>query len=81
MIDYWVQTGSFSTQVRAENAKTALAARGMASTISNVTVSGGSYFRVRVGPYTSQSEAIYWLNLIKAMDGFSDSRVMETPRN
>jgi hypothetical protein len=33
---------------------------------------------VRVGPYTSQAEADYWLSLIKMLEGFEDSQVRQT---
>jgi DedD protein len=32
---------------------------------------------VRVGPYTSQNEADYWLALIKSIDGFGESQIWQ----
>ena len=72
--DYWVQTGSFSTIVNAERARDELAHMGITAIIENREVNGRTWFRVRVGPYTSQSEANHWLALIRAMDGF-DSEI------
>jgi DedD protein len=35
-------------------------------------------YRVRIGPYTSQNEADYWLAMVKSIDGFEKSQVWET---
>jgi DedD protein len=76
--DYWVQTGAFSTIARAEGVKNTLSAKGIISIIENREVDGKTVFRVRVGPYTSQNEANYWLSLIKTISGFEDSQVRQT---
>ncbi|MCL2094052.1 MAG: SPOR domain-containing protein [Treponema sp.] len=75
-----MQTGSFSSIARAEGAKASLADRGITSIIENREVDGRPFFRVRVGPYTSQNEADYWLNLIQEISGFEDSQVWQTQR-
>jgi DedD protein len=76
--DYWVQTGAFSTVAKAEGVKATLASKGITSIIENRDVNGTTLFRVRVGPYTSQNEANYWLSLIKTIGGFEDSQVRQT---
>jgi DedD protein len=73
--DYWVQTGSFSTRVRADGVRETLASKGIASIIENRDVGGKTFYRVRIGPYTSQNEANYWLSLIKSIQGFEDSQI------
>jgi DedD protein len=75
----WVQTGSFSTIARAEAVKDTLSAKGITSLVENREVQGKTYFRVRVGPYTSKNEADYWLALIKSIHGFEESLVFKTP--
>ena len=72
---YWVQTGAFSTKIRAEGAKESLASKGITSIIDNRDIDGKTWYRVRVGPYTSETEANYWLALVKSIDGFGDSQV------
>jgi DedD protein len=72
--NYWVQTGSFSTRVRADGVKEVLASKGIPSIIENRDLDGKTFYRVRIGPYTSQNEANYWLSLIKSI-GFEDSQV------
>jgi DedD protein len=76
--DYWVQTGAFSTIAKAEGVKDTLTSKGITSIIENREVDGRTVFRVRVGPYTSQNEANYWLSLIKSISGFEDSQVRQT---
>jgi DedD protein len=77
--NYWVQTGSFSTIARAEAVKDTLSAKGITSLVENREVEGKTWFRVRVGPYTSKNEADYWLALIKSIHGFEESLVFKTP--
>jgi DedD protein len=76
--NYWVQTGAFSTKVRAEGAKESLASKGITSIIDNRNIDGKTWYRVRVGPYMSENEAKYWLALVKSIDGFTDSQIRQT---
>jgi DedD protein len=76
--DYWVQTGSFSAKARAEGVKETLASKGIGAVIENREVEGKTFYRVRVGPYTSKNEADYWLSLIKSINGFEDSQVWKS---
>jgi DedD protein len=78
--DFWVQAGAFSSTVIAEGAKATLASKGIKSIIENREIGGQTLFRVRIGPYTSQNEADYWLSLVKSIDGFEDSQVRQTIR-
>ncbi|MHB9292139.1 putative Cell division protein FtsN [Hollandina sp. SP2] len=77
--DYWVQAGSFSTATRAQGAKENLAAKGITAIIENRDVKGQNFYRVRVGPFTSQNEADYWLSVIKKIQGFEDSQIWQSP--
>jgi DedD protein len=79
--DYWVQTGAFSAKVRAEGARETLASKGISSIIENRDIEGKTWYRVRVGPYTSENEASYWLSLVKSIDGFADSQIRQSARN
>ncbi|MDR1238811.1 MAG: SPOR domain-containing protein [Treponema sp.] len=76
--DYWVQTGAFSAKVRAEGVKETLSSKGITSIIENREVDGKTWYRVRVGPYTSENEANYWLALVKSIDGFAGSQIRQT---
>ncbi|MDR2942051.1 MAG: SPOR domain-containing protein [Treponema sp.] len=78
--DYWVQTGAFIAKVRAEDTKELLASKGITSIIENSEINGKTWYRVRVGPYTSENEAKYWLALVKTIDGLGESQVRQTVR-
>jgi len=75
---YWVQTGSFTAQSRAEGAQDTLKVKGFGAVIENRIVNGKTWFRVRVGPYLSKNEADYWLEEIKTIKGFENSQVWQT---
>jgi len=76
--DYWVQTGAFSAKANADGVKEKLSARGITSIIENRVVNGKTVFQVRVGPYTSESEAKYWLALVQSIDGFAESQIRQS---
>ena len=78
--DFWVQTGAFSAQVRAEDARELLAAKGITSIIENREINGRIWYRVRLGPYTSEREANHWLEIVKLIDGFNDSQIRQSVR-
>jgi len=78
--DYWVQTGAFSAQVRAEDARELLSTKGITSIVENREINGRIWYRVRLGPYTSEREANHWLEIVKLIDGFNDSQVRQTVR-
>jgi len=78
--DFWVQTGAFTAKVRADDAKELLASKGLTSIIENREIDGKTWYRVRLGPYTSEREANYWLALVKSIDGFNESQVRQTTR-
>jgi len=81
--NFWVQTGAFSSNARAESVKESLESKGIVSIIENRNVDGRTLYRVRVGPYLSETEANYWLALVRSIDGFADSqvRVSQVPVN
>jgi len=78
--DYWIQTGAFTVKVRADDAKELLASKGLTSIIENSDINGKTWYRVRLGPYTSETEANYWLALVKSIDGFTESQIRQTVR-
>jgi DedD protein len=79
--DFWVQTGAFSAQVRAEDARELLSDRGITSIIENREINGKIWYRVRLGPYTSEKEAKHWLDIVKLIDEFSNSEIRQTVRS
>ena len=76
--DYWVQAGSYSTRERADGVKNSLSIKGISAIVSNQEINGNTFYRVRIGPYTPQNEADYWLAMVKSIDGFQDSQIWES---
>ena len=74
---YWVQTASLANRINAERARDKLAAQHMKVEIFTKETSAGLTHRVRVGPLTNSTEANYWLNSIKKIEGFEKSYVTE----
>ena len=74
---YWVQTASFANRINAERARDKLAAQHMKVEIFTKETAAGLTHRVRVGPFTNNTEAKYWLNSIKKIEGFEKSYVTE----
>ncbi|MFI3257778.1 MAG: SPOR domain-containing protein [Spirochaetales bacterium] len=72
---YWVQAASFISKANAENARVALGNEKIPAEIfTHYDSSGVTYYRVRVGPYTTKSEAEYWNSLIKSIDPLSGTQ-------
>ena len=81
--DYWVQTGAYPSMVGAEDIRETLASKGLVGIVSifdNQERDGKVWYRVRLGPYTSEREARHWLAIVKAIDGFDKSEVRQTIR-
>ena len=74
---YWVQAASLASRINAERARDKLAAQHMKVEIFTKETSAGLTHRVRVGPFTNNTEAKYWLNSIKKIEGFENSFVTE----
>ncbi len=75
--EYWVQAGSYSDKVRAEQTRTALSKNKIPSEVFTKDVDGSLRYRVRVGPYKTKTEAEYWLDFVKNQGNFPDSYVTE----
>ncbi len=69
---YWVQAASFTNIRNAEEARKQLGAEKISSEIFTYSdTKGTTYYRVRVGPYTTKSEAEYWNTRIRLIDTFA----------
>jgi cell division protein FtsN len=71
---YWVQAASFTVKRSADTARKVLDDNKIPSEVFTYTDTKGKiYYRVRVGPYTTKSEAEYWQNRIVQIKEFSDT--------
>lgn len=71
-VKYWVQVASYSNKKGSENARSILDSNKIPADIfTYVDNKDNLFFRVRVGPYTTKSEAEYWKTKINKIDEFS----------
>ena len=69
---YWVQAAAYSNKKTAENARTILDDNKIPADIFTYQDAKGKvFYRVRVGPYTTKSEAEYWRTKIDKISAFS----------
>lgn len=72
---FWVQAASFTDKENAENARSILASEKIpAEVFTYRDKSGKTFYRLRVGPYTTESEAQYWNSRIKLIEHFSSAQ-------
>ena len=69
---FWVQAASYSSKKNADEARELLDKNGIQCEVFTFTDSKGTlFYRVRVGPYTTKSEAEYWKQQIDAIELFA----------
>lgn len=72
---YWVQVAAYTTKKNADEAREILDQAKLPAEVFTHTDSKGTlYYRVRVGPYTTTSEADYWLSKITAIQNFKTAK-------
>ncbi len=74
-LEYWIQTGSYKSQSRAEDLAKLLEEKGLAGRVSSYASRRDTYFRVRVGPYTNRLEAEKFLGIVKQIQGLETSYI------
>ncbi|MCR5437107.1 MAG: SPOR domain-containing protein [Treponema sp.] len=69
---YWVQVASYTNKKTAENARSTLDSNKILADIFTFEDANSRlFYRVRVGPYTTKSEAEYWMAKINQIKDFS----------
>ncbi len=69
---YWVQVASYTNKRTAENARSTLDTNKIIADIFTFEDKNNTlFYRVRVGPYTTKSEAEYWMAKITQINDFS----------
>lgn len=72
---YWVQVASYQNKKTAENARTILNDNKIISDIFTYQDNSNNlFYRVRVGPYTTKSEAEYWMSKIIQIKDFNNAQ-------
>jgi cell division protein FtsN len=77
--DYWIQTGSYKSQGKAEELVTLLEGKGLGSRVFSYASNGDTFYRVRVGPYSNKGEADKFLALVKQVQGLESSYISMVP--
>lgn len=76
---YWIQAASFTSKKNAEELKAELSAEKINSEIFTFTDANSViYYRVRVGPYSTKSEAEYWQTRVALVDRLSTAQTYIT---
>ena len=71
---FWVQAASFSEKKKADEARLILDENKIQCEVFTYTdVKGNLFYRVRVGPYTTKSEAEYWKTRLETIPEFKSS--------
>ncbi len=78
--DYWIQAASFISRGNADDLKSYLKDKGMDSVIITSEVNGKTMYRVRIGPFSTKSEANGWLSRVRALKDCTDAIVVKSPR-
>jgi cell division protein FtsN len=73
--EYWIQVGAYSDRFQAQFVAERLEQEGLKGTLFTTSSGAQTLFRVRIGPYTSRTEAEKFLAWITPLDGFEDSYV------
>jgi len=71
---YWVQAAAYTNKANADKARDTLLAEEIPAEVFTYTNNGITYYRVRVGAYTTKSEAEYWKKRIQLIDEFSQTQ-------
>ncbi|WP_294430674.1 SPOR domain-containing protein [uncultured Treponema sp.] len=72
---FWVQAAAYSSKRNADEARSTLESNKIPSEVFTFTDSNGkTFYRVRVGPYITKSEAEYWQTRISMIDKFASSK-------
>ncbi len=73
--EYWIQAAAFSSRSRADDLQRELAGKGLSTLITMKDIDGATWYRVRVGPYTTEAEAKTWLEKIRVLAGCGEAYV------
>jgi len=76
-VDYWIQTGAYKSQSKAEELIATLADKGLSGKVFSYDSHTGTYYRVRIGPYTNHGEADKFLLIVRQIQGLESSYVSQ----
>ncbi len=77
--EYWIQTGSYKSQDKAEELVAQLGGKGLNGRVFSYSAKNETFYRVRVGPYSNKGEADKFLALVKQVQGLEASFISLVP--
>jgi cell division protein FtsN len=72
-VDYWIQTGSYKSQTKAEELAALLSGKGLSARLFSYSSRNTTYYRVRIGPYGNKGEADKFLSIVQQIQGLESS--------
>ena len=75
---FWIQAGSFQLFSGAELAQKDLKQKGFQSYIATNQKDNKDFYRLRIGPFESKSEAEYYLKKVGQYKDYSNSYISST---
>jgi cell division protein FtsN len=76
-VGYWIQTGSYKSQDKAEELATLLGGKGLSGRVFSYAAKGETFYRVRIGPYGNRDEAGKFLSIVKQIQGLEASYISQ----
>lgn len=76
-VDFWIQTGSYRSQSKADELVALLAEKGLSGRVFSFDSKTDTYYRVRIGPYANPGEADKFLSIVKQIQGLESSFVSQ----
>lgn len=80
-INFWIQAGSLTDKLKAEETRQELSEKLITPEIFTREIDSVTYYRLRIGPYKSKQEANYWLAKVQSLKGFEGSYISQTVSN
>lgn len=78
--EYWIQVASFTSRLRAEDLQRSLVGKGISSIITIQEIDHTTRYRVRIGPFTSKTEAEGWLTKVQQLAGYNEAYISQVQR-
>jgi cell division septation protein DedD len=75
--EYWIQTGAYKSQSKAEELAAQLGGKGLSGRVFSYASKTDTYYRVRVGPYANKAEAEKFLAEVKKLQGLEASFISQ----
>ena len=76
-VDYWIQLASYTKKSSAEATLEELQDEGVTAVIFTAEINSATWYRLRVGPYRTESEAKKFQEWLKKLDGYDNTVIFQ----